>query len=359
MKYFDIHPRCARSRLPVSLVAFALLLLSMFSSQTLCMDETQFAEKKVRAINTGLDWLRKTIQENGAVQSTKHQGALTSLLILSHLAAGVSYHDPQHGPTLQRSLSFILSQQTKDGYFGAKDKSRMYGHGITVLMLGESLGMIGDPELEHQVRTALSKAVSVINTAASVKKSTLHQGGWHYEPAASGADMSVSGWQIIALHSSRQAGIEINHDIHRAGIHYARRMCNAETGSVAYNNPKLPRPSLRGLGLLCLSIEASPNDEQRINRIAHNIHKDPIPWKGPWFFYRSYYDAVGLSMADTELWQEYRKHLYKLLIAQQHKEGWWKTPPADNEGRFGKNYCTSLALLALCVDRHLLPAFQN
>lgn len=311
------------------------------------------------AINKGLLWLRQNIQDNGSIHTGKNSGALTSLFLLSHLAAGIGYQHPQYGTSLRRSLSFVLSQQRSDGYLGSKDKSRMYGHGIAMLMLGESLGMIGDPELEHQVRITLEKALSITHSAARIKKDSAHSGGWHYEPSGTISDMSVSGWQIISLHSVNQAGIEINNDVYSAGIHYARRMCNAEHGSVAYDNPKHARVSLRGLGLLCLSLESNPNDEQRINRIAHNIIKEPIQWKGPWFFYRGYYDAVGLSLAAPTLWNDYRPHLEKMLLQHQHKEGWWKTPPGDNEGRFGKVYCTSLALLALCVERHLLPAFQN
>ena len=146
------------------------LVLSMLCAHIHCAEKELTPQSKNAAIDTGLNWLRKTIQENGAVQGTPHEGALTSLLILSHLAAGIGYHDPLHGTTLRKCLSFVLSQQSKDGYFGGKDKSRMYGHGITVLMLGESLGMIGDPELEHQVRTALNKALSIIYSAAKIKK---------------------------------------------------------------------------------------------------------------------------------------------------------------------------------------------
>ena len=70
-----------------------------------------------------------------------------------------------------------------------------------------------------------------------IKKTNVHQGGWHYEPTAPASDMSVSGWQIVCLHSAQQAGIEINSEVHRAGIHYARRMCNDESGTVAYDTP--------------------------------------------------------------------------------------------------------------------------
>lgn len=45
----------------------------------------------------------------------------------------------REGEALRRALAFVLrpDRQDKDGYFGRADGSRMYGHGIICLMLGE------------------------------------------------------------------------------------------------------------------------------------------------------------------------------------------------------------------------------
>ena len=93
-------------------------------------------------------------------------------------------------------------------------------------------------------------------------------------------------------------------------------------------------------------------------KIGDSIMKDPIQWKGPWLFYRSYYDAAGLGRMFPELLKDYQKHIDKVLLPHQDKEGWWHTPPGDNEARFGKMYRTSLAVLALSLERQLLPAYQ-
>ena len=96
-----------------------------------------------------------------------------------------------------------------------------------------------------------------------------------------------------------------------------------------------------------------------VDAIAARIRKYPIECKGSWFFYRAYYDEVGMSRARPEAWDEYKTTLEKVLIDHQHEEGWWQTPPSDNEGRFGRVYITSMAVLALAVEHHALPVYQR
>ena len=44
---------------------------------------------------------------------------------------------------MKHALDYVLLPENQDatGYFGKADGSRMYGHGITTLMLAEMLGM--------------------------------------------------------------------------------------------------------------------------------------------------------------------------------------------------------------------------
>ena len=73
----------------------------------------------------------------------KNRLGLTSLALLALAAAG---HQPDYptaeGRAMKRALVAILQPQNqdKDGYFGGGDGSRMYGHGITTLLLAELLG---------------------------------------------------------------------------------------------------------------------------------------------------------------------------------------------------------------------------
>ncbi|MDA3959417.1 MAG: terpene cyclase/mutase family protein [Planctomycetota bacterium] len=309
-----------------------------------------------RAITRGLAYIRSQQDERGAV-GDKHTTALTAMAIMAHLAAGHPVYDAEHGAWMQRSLSFVLDRQRESGYFGEKDGSRMYGHGIVTLMLAESLGMIGDRVLEERVRSALTRAVAVTVNAAQVKKSDQHRGGWRYHPGDNNSDLSLSGWQLMSLHAAQQVGIAVPEEVIANAVDYAKRL-TTDDGKVGYQKRGEDKSALRGLGALCFVV-GGESDDDRVDRIVTRISKDPIRWKGPWFFYRVYYDAVGMSRARPEVWAMYRPQLEAAVLGNQHADGYWAAPPNDNESKHGRIYSTSMVVLALAVERYVLPAYQR
>jgi hypothetical protein len=312
------------------------------------------------AIRRGLAWLRTQQREDGALVEGQNAAALTALAAMAHLAAGHALHDPEHGPWLRRAVGRVLALQARNGYFGEMDGSRMYGHGICTLMVAEALGMSGDGGLEESLRDALERAVTVTVNAADpqkVRKDPGHEGGWRYQPGENRSDLSLSGWQVMGLHASQQVGITVPEAVVARACAYARSLTDDE-GRVGYDRRGQDKPALRGLGLICLMLSAE-RDEVMIDRVAARITRYPLEWKGPWFFYRAYYDSIGLSRARPELWAAYRQVVERELVGHQHEEGYWLSPPDDNEGQHGRVYTTSMAILALTVERYMLPAYQR
>ncbi len=309
-----------------------------------------------RAIRRGLEHLRSEQRPDGSV-GDRMRTALTSLAVMAHLAAGVTPDDPEHGPWLQRSLRYVLAQQDGNGYYGQQDGSRMYGHGVTALMLAEALGMSHDEDLEERVRTSLERAIAVTVNAARVQKGEQHRGGWRYQPNEGSSDLSLSGWQLMSLHATQQVGITVPEDVIKGAVAYAKRL-TTEDGKVGYESRGQDHPALRGLALLSLMV-GGQHDAPEILRVVGRIQGDPISWQGQWFFYRAYYDAVGMARAAPEAWEAYGQRLEKLLTDHQNQTGSWSSPPGGNENDHGPVYMTSLAVLALTVNRHVLPAYQR
>ncbi len=351
------------SRCSTVLLAAALLggLLSARAATAGEMTDQEILEiltreqPRDRAIRRALEWLRTQQEADGSMKG-RYKTAMTSLAVMSHLAAGVTFDDPKHGPWLRRSLKFVLKQQDGSGYFGRKGGSQMYGHGIATLTLAETLGMVRDEELEEETRKALERAVAVTVNAAKVKKGARHAGGWRYQPTSRDSDLSLSGWQLMSLHAAQQVGITVPEKVIKNAVKYAKRNTGKD-GRVSYQGSGESK-ALRGLAMLCCAVGAEEKDAV-VTRIGERIQRDPISWKGSWVFYRAYYDAVGMSRARPEMWKKYSKVLEKVLVDNQKKDGSWATPPGNNEGRFGGTYKTSMAVLALTVDRHVLPAYQR
>lgn len=309
-----------------------------------------------RAIRRALSYLRGLQDERGAFGSATPV-ASSSLALMAHFAAGDTPEDLVVGEALRRGITYVLDRQGGDGYFGNADGSRMYGHGIATLMLAEALGMCGDEELEERIRQALEQAVAVTVAAARRPKSDAARGGWRYQPTDSGSDLSLSGWQLMSLHATAQVGISVPEEVVIAAVDYARRLTTAD-GQVGYEASGQDHPALRGAALISFAI-GGRLDLPETARVADRIVTNPIGWQGPWFYYRCYYDAVGLSRAAPALWDGYAATLEGILIDHQEESGAWPRPPGDNEGNHGVVYRTSMAVLALAVNKHLLPAYQR
>lgn len=347
------------------LYLFAFLLLAVqaaFAADTLTdlevLERLNTERPSDRAIAKGLGWLRTQQGEDGHLENNGgHTTALTAMGVMAHFSAGIDFRDPEHGSWLRRSLVYVLAKQEPGGYFGRSDGSRMYGHGMCTLMLAEGLGASSDPILEEQMRTALERAVAVTVAAARVAKGPPHQGGWHYEPTGNVSDLSLSGWQLMSLHAAQQVGIPVPGEVIANAVAYAQRLTSPD-GKVAYQAPGANNPALRGLGMLSFAI-GRKEGEKVVDLIAEQIERDPLAWTGQWFFYRAYYDAVGMSRAKPERWDRYGPRLESVLSEHQEPAGSWASPPNGNENPYGKIYMTSMAVMALAVNRHVLPAYQR
>jgi hypothetical protein len=308
------------------------------------------------AIRKGLEFLRARQKPDGSVSDTI-PAALTSLSVMAHLAAGITPDDAQHGPWLRRAIGYVLSRQDENGYLGSRDGSRMYGHGISTLMIAEALGMCRDDELDERLRAALEKAVAVTVGSAKVPKDPAYAGGWRYTPEDRASDLSLSGWQLMSLHAAEQVGVAVPPEVVSAGVGFAKRVTTPD-GKVGYDHAGDDHPPLRGLSMLCYAI-GRDLDAKEVACIAERIRAEPLTWPAPWLFYRAYYDAVGMARAAPEQWDLYSPGFEKVLIEHQNADGSWPAPPGDDEGQFGPVYLTSMAMLALAVQRHVLPAYQR
>jgi hypothetical protein len=161
----------------------------------------------------------------------------------------------------------------------------------------------------------------------------------------------------MSLHAAEQSGIAVPSDVVLGAVDFARRMTTAD-GKVGYDHVGDDHAPLRGLAMLCFAIGQHEQDPQ-VACIAERIRADAISWQGAYFFYRAYYDAVGMSRAAPDAWESYGPLLEKILTDHQNADGSWPNPPGDDEGQHGTVYMTAMAVLALGVHRHLLPVYQR
>jgi hypothetical protein len=216
----------------------------------------QWRTKADPAIENALGWLQRAQKQDGSFEGsygdTTGVPALVGMAILSkgHLPTEGKYSD-----TLNRSIDFILANQSPEGLFekGRGGEGPMYAHNIATLYLSEVSGML-DPERQKRVSQALAKALALILRAQAVEKNETDTGGWRYHPGSKDSDTSCSGWALMALRSAKLNGAAIPDDAIRKAVEYLHRHQRDKEGSFGYTKWEDHAMTLTGMGLLCLEL---------------------------------------------------------------------------------------------------------
>lgn len=117
-----------------------------------------------QAIDRGISFLQANQKESGAISSGQYDTAMTALATMAMASVGVTPSEPgPRGDCMRRAIDFVVDEQrrTAKGYFGQHDGSRMYGHGITTLMLSEMAGMGASAEQDAAIERACEGGLAV------------------------------------------------------------------------------------------------------------------------------------------------------------------------------------------------------
>ena len=309
-----------------------------------------------------------------------NSNAMTALAIMAMASVGHLPTDmTKEGEAVRRGIDFLVraDRQTPDGYFGAKDGSRMYGHGITTLALTEMLGMGVDRAQEKLLRERCQKAIELILRSQKVKKyDRKFDGGWRYAPDSGDSDLSASVWQLMALRSAKNAGLTVPKEAIDAAVAYLKRSyysardaegrpTNLKSGC-AYMPGNSPEYATAAAGLLSLQVCGEYETPEVIGSaewLREKTESNPatrtrkLDANHQWFFYGTYYYAQGMQKRGGEYAREAREFTEQTLLARQNAEGSWVGN--NQELGAGRVYSTSLAVLSLSVKYHYLPIYQH
>jgi hypothetical protein len=347
-----------RSILLLGLLAFT----PRISAQDLPLDgiASPANPKADAAIRRALDYLKASQKADGAWESGNFGKAtsVTSLSVMAFLASGHAPGEP--GPykeSIEKGIRYVLDHQRPNGLLVSNaSHGPMYCHGISTLMLAEVVGMTPDPKLAAEARSALAKAVELIVRAQEVKKNPDNAGGWRYQPSSPDSDLSVTGWQVMALRAARAAGCSVPSSAIDRAIGYIKK-CAVKDGGFGYQPGHGPNNPRTGTGILALEVCGDHLSPEAIAG-AEYLLKHPPRWAGEYFFYEVYYGSQATFQVGDKYFKEYYPKLSSILLDHQDKDGSWLS--ADGNDRSGgRAYCTSMAVLALAVEYRYLPIYQR
>lgn len=329
-------------------------------------------DKTHESTHKAIAYLLSQQNEDGAINDRRHSNntTMTSLGIMALAATGHTASDPTpEGRAMRKALDYVLDakRQTRDGYFGENDGSRMYGHGIITLMLAEMVGMGVDEQQDRLILQRLQKAIDLIlNSQQQNKTSSRYHGGWRYTPNSRDADLSVTVWQVMALRAAHNAGIEVPRSAIDDAVGYLRRSYQTrwdgdvpldKKSAFGYQPGHRPEYATAAAGLLAMQVCGQYEDPTTIGAADWLADRD-VRWHSEWFFYGTYYYAMGMHQRGGKYAEDARKNVIKILLDKQESDGSWYAQNGSERG-VGKVYATSLGILSLSVKNHFLPIYQR
>lgn len=350
----EARGKCQRTN--TFLLPLALLPLTL--STSVAADEAD--ERLDRAVARALDYLAATQRPSGGWDVDSFGGettSATSLAVMAFLAAGHVPDEGPYAPVLKRGVQYVLDHQKADGLLASRHgHGPMYCHGISTLMLAEVCGMLEEPQAT-QCREALERAVGLILNAQNVKKDFNNMGGWRYAPNSRDSDLSVTGWQLLALRSAKNIGCDVPAGNIEDAVEYVRRCAQGTTGGFGYQPSAGSSPVLTGTGLTALQACGSLTEEESQRGTRYQMMRALRP-QDPWYFYGVYYCSVSGYKLGDEAWKELKPPLFETLLNAQDRDGGWRAENG-NERAFGRTYPTAMAVLALSVEYGYLPIYQR
>jgi Large extracellular alpha-helical protein len=319
-------------------------------------------------------WNATDYDENGPVLVTSSgvpgrqaDVGVTALAVLAFLGKLNTVDQGQYSPQVNKALRWIVDGQTTKhwgegwgstpGYLGrnATDYEAMYCHAMATFALGEAYAMSRESPQAQWLREPLELAVNFILDVQNV------DGGWRYIKGQREGDMSIFGWQVMALKSAQAAGIYVDPErIERMKKFLLVRQLGNYGGLAGYRSKEAASAALTAEVLFCRQMLGLDHNSQE-SREAVQIMLANMPRRSTLNFYYWYYGTLAMHQRGGPEWETWNSTVRDLLISEQRTTGplagsW---DPRDIWGGYGgRMYSTAIATLSLEVYYRYLPLYR-
>jgi hypothetical protein len=339
------------------------------------------------AVTRGLRWLAEHQDENGGWSADgfgrhcRHASAcpgrgfeefdtgVTALAALAFLGAGHAPERSSKEPSVpaaagsrgdssryrrnvQKAIHYLLGRQDGRGAFGAVGENYLYNHALATLAVSEALIMTGDPRFRESLEAAVAFSVSAQQAG----------GGWDYTAQATGRnDLSITGWQVMALRSAVQAGVPVPGNVLERLSRYLDGALLAD-GQGIYTNLGQEKGrrgiNMSAVGLLSRLYMGATRDDRGVRAAAGRVLRTPPDWEraARWedtfqSYYYWYTATLALFHLGGEEWKAWNFFVVRAVLGLQsekpHEEGSWPPEPSWIGASGGRVYATAINVLTL------------
>ena len=333
-------------------------------------------ESTLQSIESGLKWLSRQQQPTGYWQL--HTGypdagsnvlrtdtGATALAMLCFLGAGNTHEAGEFQSTVAKGKNWLIGVQKASGDFHDHvelgRQTAFYAHAQATIVMCELLLLSKDESLRPPTERAVT---FLLNAQQPVT------GGWKYRPltADSVADLSVTGWALMALHTARAAKIEVPDE----AFFRATRFLNSvqEDNGAAYKYEQGDPPdrvsiAMTAEGLLCRQYLGWPGDEPALQLGCQRLlgPRAQANWSvGKRNVYEWYYAAHVFHNLQDEQWKTWYQNVQRIIVDNQMRRGstkrgidvrgsWHPTKPEGSPHEYaqkaGRLYFTAMCVLIL------------
>jgi hypothetical protein len=278
----------------------------------------------------------------------------TALALQAMLGAGQTHLVGMYQPEVDGGLQYLLNIQKPNGDLRGDSlgNAGMYVQALATIALCDAYALTGDEELYIPAQWAIDFIVAAQH----------HAGGWRYSPGDAG-DTSVVGWQLMAIHSARAAGLSVS-DASLVGANAYLNTAQTDRwgGAYAYRPGGAATPAMTAEGLLSrMYLGWQKSDPGLRGGVLALVEHYPPDANAPNIYYW-YYATQVMHHWGGRPWRQWNRQMSDILVTSQiqrgHEAGSWdpETPHGHQGGRL---YMTALACCTLEVYYRHAPLFRK
>jgi hypothetical protein len=272
----------------------------------------------------------------------------TALALLPFLGAGYTHKIGEYQENVARGLYYLNSRTQFTANGGDVREGTLYSQALAGIALCEAYAMSGDQQLKGFAQSVLDFIVYAQDK---------NGGGWRYEPGAPG-DMTVTGWQLMALKCGQMAGLRVPKPTLYMVTRFLDHVQANDGACYGYMTPQ-SKPTTTSIGLLCRMYTGWRRNQPQLIAGVENL----VRW-GPSQdnIYYDYYATQVLYHRQGPEWEAWNRQLRDYLVATQgtsgHESGSWYFPGGHGD-KAGRLFGTAMAIMTLEVYYRYLPLYSH
>jgi hypothetical protein len=315
-----------------------------------------------RAVEAGLEWLARHQQPDGSwtfQHGYDDPGVLecptgaTGLALLAFLGAGHTHRDGLYRSHVNEGLRYlkeVMVVSESGGWLRGTGHGTFYVQAICAIALCEAYSMSKDPDLKRPAQLAVDFIVNAQDPGG---------GGWRYRIHEAG-DLSVVGWQLMALQSAKIAELSVPPRVITRATKFLKSVEFEGGASYGYRGAGDVRPTMTAVGLLCRMYLGREQNHRGMIRGMHRL-EEMGPSQHDMYF--NYYATQAMHHWGGPGWERWNAMMRDMLVGSQAQAGdaagSWPTDGSHGAQNGGRLYTTCLSILTLEVYYRYLTLYRR